>query len=78
MVYLVYSTIIINSEGLSRFGLLMFVSLSVTNSQGHINSRFGLLGFNASATVRVISRFGLLGLNVSVTARVILRFGLVC
>ena len=32
---------------------------------------FGLLGFNVSATARVISRFGLLGLNASATARVI-------
>ena len=39
---------------------------------------FGLLGLNASATVRVISRFGwvwLLGLNASATVRVISRFG---
>ena len=52
--------------------------------------RIGLLGFNASATARVISRFGLvywgltpqvwfglLGFNASATARVISRFGLV-
>ena len=38
---------------------------------------FGLLGFNASPTARVISRFGLLGFNASPTTRVISRFGLV-
>ena len=44
---------------------------------GSVNKGWlGLLGFNASATARVISRFGLLGFNASATARVISRFGL--
>ena len=41
-------------------GLVWFIGgYHLSNSQGHIEVWFGLLGLNTSATARVISRFGL-------------------